>query len=228
MNKSFTSIMLATQLVVSVHAFADTDDADTHRTRSRQLGDMEYKRDQLKLQAEMADSFKKMSDAGFIVNEDGKPLGVKDIATLGEEVRSGGGRSEKTDLPFGPNGPMTTQPPFMGEQPPMGMTPPIPPVPSVSGAQAPGPASSGLPGSPAKADKPAEEDQASKRMSLVEVRADSIVVITSEGRQVVRNGEKINGYTLQRFGADKAYLKGPKGTRELAIDWTNSKRLTGE
>lgn len=215
MNKSFTSIMLAAQLAVSLHAFADTDDADTHRSRNRQLGDMEYKRDQLKLQAEMADSYKKMSDAGFIVNEDGKPLGVKDIATLGDEVRAAGSRTEKSDLPFGPNTPMS---PFMGVQPPGSMTPPL------NSAQT----TAALPGGLAKEEKAAEEDPSKNRLQLVEVRADSIVVVTNEGRQVLRNGEKVNGYTLLRFGVDKAYLKGPKGTRELVIDWTNSKRLAGE
>lgn len=225
MNKSFTSIMLATQIAVSLHAFADTDDADTHRSRNRQLGDMEYKRDQLKLQAEMADSYKKMSDAGFIVNEDGKPLGVKDIATLGEEVRSAGSRAEKTDLPFGPNTPMSTTPPFMGEQPPASMTTPPPPPPATG---TPAQTTAALPGGPAKDEKPAEEDPSTKRLQLVEVRADSIVVVTNEGRQVLRNGEKVNGYTLLRFGVDRAYLKGPKGTSELVIDWTNSKRLAGE
>ena len=184
MNKSFTSIMLAAQLAVSLHAFADTDDADTHRNRNRQLGDMEYKRDQLKLQAEMADSYKKMSDAGFIVNEDGKPLGVKDIATLGEEVRSAGSRSEKSDMPFGPNIPMSTTPPFLGEQPPASMTTPPPPP----AASTPAQTTSALPGGPAKDEKPAEEDPSTKRLQLVEVRADSIVVVTNEGRQVVRIG----------------------------------------
>ncbi|MEQ0866373.1 hypothetical protein [Pseudomonas aeruginosa] len=211
--------LLATQFVLPIYAFAEADDADTHRDRSRKIGDMEYKRDQLKLQAEMADSYKKMSDAGFIVDESGSPLGVTDIATLGKEVCKAGSKSDKADLPFGQNPVIPNAAPFMLDQPTLGMSGP-------NGQTAPG--GPVQPGPSQKSVPDDDEDKAKHFLALLEVRADSIVVMTSQGRRIVRNGEKVNDYTLQRFGLDKAVFKGPDGTRELVIDWTKSKRYADD
>lgn len=213
MNKRFVCTALAAVFAMPFHAFAESDDADTYRDRSRKISDMEYKRDQLKLQAEMADSIKKMSDAGFIVDETGRPLGVQDMATLGKEVRDSGSKPEKSDLPFGQNPVIPNAAPFMLEQPTLGL----------SGNNGGGGQRQG-----GQSNSKDDEEKAKNFIQLLEVRADSIVVLTSDGRKVLRSGEKVNDYTLQRFSLDKAHFKGPDGTRELVIDWTKSKRYADD
>lgn len=218
MKKLVLGTLLTAQFVLPIYAIAEPDDADIQRERSRKIGDMEYKRDQLKLQAEMAGSYKIMTEAGFIMDENGFPLGVTDIATLGKEVRKAGSKPDKADPPFGQNPVIPNAAPFMLDQPTLGMSGPN------------GQTAQGGPGQASSSQKNVQDDddKANHYLSLLEVRADSIVVMTSQGRRVVRNGEKVNDYTLQRFGLDKAVFKGPDGTRELVIDWTKSKRYADD
>jgi hypothetical protein len=68
---------------------------------------------------------------------------------------------------------------------------------------------------------PAEEEK--QVLDLVKVEASSVTVLTNDGEHLVRVGEKVYDMTLTRFTVDKAYFKGPKGTRVISINWTTSK-----
>lgn len=195
------------------------DEADKAFERESKLETMRYKRDQLKLQSEMAESWKKMSDASVIVDEDGLPLGVENIQTLAIEVRSKGRAPESNPFDAGSNVPgqnatapngmpfMSDQqgmlPPqaFQGPQPPMGVRPPhLQP--------------------PAEEKKsPAEEEK--QILQLVKVDASSVTIRTNDGDHVVRIGEKVNELTLTKFNIDQAFLKGPKGLQTISINWSS-------
>jgi hypothetical protein len=153
---------------------------------------MEYKRDQLKLQAEMADSYKKMSDAGFIVDESGSPLGVTDIATLGKEVRKAGTKPDKADLPFGQPSHHNAAP-FMLDQPTLGMSGP--------NGQLLQAVQSSL--APLRKSVDDDEDKAKHFLALLEVRAGSIVVNDQPRARIVRNGEKVNDYHCSDLGSTR-------------------------
>lgn len=198
------------------------DEADKVLERESKLETMRYKRDQLKLQSEMAESWKKMSDASVIVDEDGLPLGVKNIQTLAIEVRSKGRPTEGNPFDAGgaapgqnstaPNGmPFLSDqqgmlPPqaFQGPQPPLGARPPQLPL-------------------PVEADKKAPGEEEKQILQLVKVEASAVTIRTNDGDHVVRIGEKVNGLTLTKFNVDQAFLKGPKGLQIISINWASSK-----
>ncbi|MHC5195113.1 hypothetical protein [Pseudomonas laurylsulfatiphila] len=195
------------------------DEVDKVLEREQTLETMRYKRDQLKLQAEMADSWKKMSDASVIVDEGGLPLGVKNIQTLAIEVRSKGRPTEANPFDTGSNPPGQTQTapngmPFLSDQqgmlPPQAFQGPQPPM----GARPPQP----LPPVEAEKKPPAEEEK--PILQLVKVEASSVTIRTNDGDHVVRIGEKVNDLTLTKFNVDQAFLKGPKGLQTISINWS--------
>jgi hypothetical protein len=65
-----------------------------------------------------------------------------------------------------------------------------------------------------------EDDLANEKVSLLEVRANSVVVRTSQGRVEVRNGQKVGDLTLKRFDLDRAYFQTADGqTKIISINW---------
>lgn len=216
MKKTLIAVASALPMFISLVSVAD--DADQVLTRNRELATMNYKRDQLRLQADMAESIKKMRDAGIIVDKEGTPLGYESMQTLADEAKLKGPAKEGN--PFqnpGAQAATGVGMPFAGDQfnslPVDGS--PFEQAKRATDQQIPitqdGPSST--------------DDKASTptRMELVRVRADSVVIRSSDGDQVLRVGEKINGQVLQRFTTDKAYLKGPSGVQELAIDWARKR-----
>ncbi|KZN20767.1 MULTISPECIES: hypothetical protein [Pseudomonas] len=209
-------------LMAAVPSFANADDADVVLSRSKKLEDMEFQSKQLAYQASMADSYKKMSDAKFLVSADGKLVGVADMEILGKELRShANNSSQSSDMPFNMSPPgMPNGAPFTLEQPPMGsgfavqgapmqQPPTLPPGSIVSQPKA-------------KAD-PSKAD-GKKTMRLSEIRANSVLLITDSGLTEVKVGQKYNGMTLKSLTANSADFIGPKETRHLKFDWTNSNR----
>jgi hypothetical protein len=87
---------------------------------------MRYKRDQLKLQGDMSESWKKMTDSGVIVDQEEHSLGVQSIVEMAIEVRKQGKPTEGNPFdngtpPLAPNGM-----PFMSDQ--QALMPPPPKV----------------------------------------------------------------------------------------------------
>lgn len=218
--KFFSNIALCAVAICTASAVI-ADDADQVLDRQKTLNSMEFKRDQLKFQAEMAKFWKEMSDSNFIVDTDGNPLGIENIQELGIQVRKQGRGGESNPFqasgtPLAPNAM-----PFMLDQPPTtGSMPPAPGSPFSQQQRPPMPGSA--PGNAQKDPAPVEEVK--KVLSLKQVRGDSVTFRTIDGDRVLRVGEKVYDLTLTRFDVDRAWLKGPKGTQVVAIDWTNPKR----
>lgn len=217
--KSITKIAICViAAAVSMPTFAD--DADTLQDREKTLESMRYKRDQLKLQGDMSESWKKMTDSGVIVDQEGIPLGVKSIVEMAIEVRKQGKPTEGNPFdngtpPLAPNGM-----PFMSDQ--QALMPPPPQGPQAS--QMPfGGRHQPAPQVPAEKEVKAPAEEEKQVLDLVKVEASSVTVLTNEGEHLVRVGEKVYDMTLTRFTVDKAYFKGPKGTRVISINWTTSK-----
>ncbi|MGE8065119.1 hypothetical protein [Pseudomonas sp. NPDC089569] len=196
------------------------DEADKILERESKLETMRFRRDQLKLQSDMAESWKKMSDASVIVDEDGLPLGVKSIQTLAIEVRSKGRTSEANPFEPGSNGPgqPTTAPngmPFLSDQqgmlPPQAFQGPQPPL----GARAP------QLQAPVEPEKKAPAEEEKQILQLIKVEASTVTIRTNEGDHIVRIGEKVNDLTLIKFNVDQAFLKGPKGLQTISINWAS-------
>lgn len=205
---------------------AYADDADQVLDRQKTLNTMEYKRDQLKMQADMADAYKKMSDAGFIVDTEGNPLGVENIQKLGIEVRKQGRVAEANPFQTSGSPVVPNAMPFMLDQPTMSGSVPSGGSPfNQQRPPMPGPAESQK---PIAQNQPASSDDEKKVLALKQVRSDSVILVTNDGERVVRVGEKVYDLTLTRFSVDKAYLKGPKGTQVVSIDWTTSKRYADD
>lgn len=182
---------------------------DQVRLRNQKLEDMRYKRDQLKLQAEMSTSLKQMIDAGQLVDENGQPLGVESIQQLGIEVRERAAKAgpEETNPFASAQQQLNSGMPFSFDQPP-GQSP------AASSLKAQQTKSGGAKGS---VDIP-------NTLRLIEVKADSVVVQSGGSDHVLRIGDKVNDRTLLRFDASRAYLKGPSGTEVISIDWSRSAR----
>ncbi|MCK1788706.1 hypothetical protein [Pseudomonas violetae] len=217
--KSFSNIALCALAICTASA-AIADEADQVLDRQKTLNAMEFKRDQLKFQAEMAKFWKEMSDSNFIVDTDGNPLGIENIQELGIQVRKqgrpGDGNPFQAGTPLAPNAM-----PFMLDQPPTaGSMPPSPGSPFSQQQRPPMPGAAT--GTAQKDLAPVEEIK--KVLSLKQIRGDSVTFRTNEGDRVLRVGEKVYDLTLTRFDVDRAWLKGPKGTQVVAIDWTNPKR----
>ena len=202
------TLLLAVCAIALIPTFGYCDDTESDEVmrRAKTLQGMNFKAGQLKLQAEMSESYKKMEDAGFIVGEDGSPIGVENITTLGEEVRRQSGKRE--DSPFSEDNPVVPREAIFGNQE----------LPTLSGDM--GNSKPQVKDSD-KTDENA--DDAPSVLRLKEIRADSVVIVNREGPHELRNGQSIDGFKLVRFSIDKAFLTGPTGARILSIDW--SKRV---
>lgn len=223
--KVFPNVALSALVALSSACFAD--DSDQILDRQKTMTNMEYKRDQLKLQADMADAYKKMSDAGFIVDADGNPLGVESLQKLGVAVRKQGSSPEVNPFQNAGSPIVPNAMPFMLEQPTMSGATPAPPNSPFSQQRLPMPGPPGL-SRPEPQEQPASDDDEKKVLALQQVRGDSVTLRTNDGDRVLRVGEKVYDLTLTRFTVDKAYLKGPKGTQVVSIDWTTSKRYADD
>jgi hypothetical protein len=170
---------------------------------------MRYKRDQLKLQAEMSTSLKQMIDAGQLVDENGQPLGVESIQQLGIEVRERAAKAgpEETNPFASAQQQLNSGMPFSFDQPP-GQSP----------------AASSLKAQQTKSGAAKGSVDIPNTLRLIEVKADSVVVQSGGSEHVLRIGDKVNDRTLLRFDASRAYLKGPSGTEVISIDWSRSAR----
>lgn len=219
-------LTMAVAAVVSFSAFAD--DADQVLDRQKTLSAMEYKRDLLKIQADMAETYKKMSDASFIVDNEGNPLGVESIQKLGVEVRKQGRVAESNPFQNSGSPIIPNAMPFMLDQPTMSGSVPNTPNSAFGNQQRQQQAPSPNQDRPEPQKQPASDDDEKKVLSLQQVRGDSIVLRTNDGDRILRVGEKVYDLTLTRFSVDKAYLKGPKGTQVVSIDWTSSKRYADD
>lgn len=228
--KKVSVFALAVAATISTGAFAEGAE-DSLLSRNRTLQEMEFNRDKLKIQAEMAKSFKDMSDAGFIVDQQGVPKGIGDMERLALEVRRRGG--VQASQGFNPSDP------FNGADP-------VIPMPAGQGLfgesafSAPLPA----PGLPAEAAKPAEPEpekvevvtkptereksEGKKLLRLVELRGNSALFFTNEGFQEVKVGDSIYDQKLTKLGVDNATLKGKGGSRVVRIDWTKSVRYADD
>jgi len=228
--KKVSVFALAVAATISTGAFAEGAE-DSLLSRNRTLQEMEFNRDKLKIQAEMAKSFKDMSDAGFIVDQQGVPKGIGDMERLALEVRRRGGAQASQG--FNPSDP------FNGADP-------VIPMPAGQGLfgesafSAPLPAP-GLPAEAAKAAEPEpekvevvtkpterEKSEGKKLLRLVELRGNSALFFTNEGFQEVKVGDSIYDQKLTKLGVDNATLKGKDGSRVVRIDWTKSVRYADD
>ncbi|MGP0171096.1 hypothetical protein ACSVIJ_04360 [Pseudomonas sp. NCHU5208] len=212
MNRLIKLSVLAIAVVVAAPTIASpalNNEDDQVRSRNQQLESMRFKRDQLKLQAEMATSVKQMIDAGQLVDENGQPLGVESFQQLGIEVRERAAKAGPDDSnPFASaQQQLNSGMPFSFEQP------------STQSSSAPAFNAQSPKKSPSKGSV-----EFPNSIRLIEVRADSVVVKSGGSDRVLRIGDKINDLTLIRFDASRAYMKGPSGTEVLSIDWSRSSR----
>lgn len=226
--KKLSVFALAVAATISSGAFAEGAE-DSLLSRNRTLDEMAFNRDRLKIQAEMAKSFKDMSDAGFIVDPQGVPKGIGDMERLALEVRRRGGAPAAQG--FNPSDP------FNGADP-------VIPVPGGQGFfgesafTAPIPESRPEPQKPAEpekekvevVEKPSDREKAEgkKVLRLVELRGGSAVFFTNEGFQEVQVGQSIYDQKLTKLGVDSATLKGKEGARVVRIDWTKSVRYADD
>ncbi len=211
-NRLIKFALCACAISVAIPTIASptlNNEDDQVRLRNQKLEDMRYKRDQLKLQAEMSTSLKQMIDAGQLVDENGQPLGVESIQQLGIEVRERAAKAGPEEAnPFASaQQQLNSGMPFTFDQPP---------------GQAPAAASlkaqqTKTIGSKGSVDIP-------NTFRLLEVKADSVVVQSGGSDHVLRIGDKVNDRTLLRFDASRAYLKGPLGTEVISIDWSRTSR----
>lgn len=173
------------------------DEADEVLARNQELSAMEFKRDQMKLQAEMASSIKEMIDAGVLVDEAGKPLGIESLTVLANDVRDRA-KNVPAANPFAMHDPMGGMP----------IERPYEPVPE----------------EPQRAPAAATPAEPPKALQLVQINADSVILRTVEGDKVLRIGETVAGMKLTSFDASRAYLKGKDGTEVLRIEWARPRR----
>ncbi|WGK63356.1 hypothetical protein QAO71_17595 (plasmid) [Halopseudomonas sp. SMJS2] len=206
MKKLVTSIAFPLIMAIGTHAVAQNE-GDIILERNKSLSAMEYKAQKLKLQADMAESLKRMVEAEFLVDEDGNPIGVDSMDKLGGEIRRNqGGAGE---MPF---------PMDMG----FGMAPDgfgAPPTIPTDRFVTPPPRSGGNAG---RVEAPPKPPKASMTR-LAEVHADYVVISTSEGEIVeLRVNDKFNDQKLTKIGIDSAHFKGKEGSRVMRINWTQS------
>lgn len=211
--------------VAQVHA---SDFEEKLLANNRLLEDMSLTDEKLKLQASMAESFKKMAEAGFIVDELGNPRGVGDMELLAIEVRRRS-QQQATNTGFDSNDPFGGLDPIIPA--PSSLMPgvsPFGPMPETGPAQP-------EPAQPAaqqviEVTKPTEEEKRRGRqiLSLVEIRNNTAVLFTNDGYQELKIGDKVYDYTLRSVGNDEVSLRNKDGNRILRIDWTRSVRYTDD
>jgi hypothetical protein len=225
--KKVSVFALAVAAIISTGAFAEGAE-DSLLTRNRTLQEMEFNRDKLKIQAEMAKSFKDMSDAGFIVDQQGMPKGIGDMERLALEVRRKGGAQASQGFnqadPFNGADPVMPMPSDQGLFGDPALTAPLP-VPPVSpvGAES-------EPETVEVVTKPTKREKAEgkKLLRLVEVRGNSALFFTNDGFKEVKVGDSIYDQKLSKLGVDNATLKGKDGSRVVRIDWTKSVRYADD
>ncbi|OZB34348.1 MAG: hypothetical protein B7X51_01810 [Pseudomonas sp. 34-62-33] len=222
--KKVSVYALAVAATISTGAFAEGAEENL-LSRNRTLQEMEFNRDRLRIQAEMAKSFKDMSDAGFIVDPQGVPKGIGDMERLALEVRRRGGAQASLGLnpsdPFNGADPIIPMPAGQGLFGDSGFSAPLPPPDSPAETE------------PEKVEvvtKPTEREKAEgkKLLRLVELRGNSALFFTNDGFQEVKVGESIYDQKLTKLGVDNATLKGKDGSRVVRIDWTKSVRYADD
>lgn len=172
--------------------------ADEVLERNKLLEQMKNKEAKLKLQSEMSKHYQQMQQSGFYVDEDGSPLGITSIQDLATEFRAGRNNNQ-SGMPF-------DEQTFSSGFPQM----PQAGVPQVNEQT----------GRLTQRATKEEDDLANDRVSLQEVRANSVVVRTAQGRVEVRNGQKVGDLTLKRFDLDRAYFQTADGqTKIISINW---------
>jgi hypothetical protein len=212
-QKRIVMVALSVFLLSAASAHAEVD---AILERSKLLQEMKDKEERLKLQAQMSTHYKQMEESGFYVNETGDPVGVTDIKTMATDFRKNA-RKEQVGDPFSSLGPVIARDGFDS---PMG--------PTLSPEQL-GRGSSQQTNSGSQDASKDVEDRDGAFINLLEVRSNSIVVNTPEGRMELRNGQKVGEYKLSRFDIDQAFFVGDDGrTRIVGIDWTASKRYADD
>lgn len=227
--KPFYSRLTISLLAMVVMSQANADDAEVVLTRAKKLSDMKFRAEQLSLQASMADSFKKMSDAKFLVDEDGKLVGVADMNELGKEVRNKPNQTPNlmgsTDMPFNmpPMG-MPTGAPFTLEQPN------VPPGTIVQAPQQKQSPVAGVGASSGQAPQQNEPkaEEAPPKVRLYEIRANSVLVASNDRLTEVKLGQKLNNETLKSINVNSATFVGPDGQHILKFDWSSSNKFGTE
>lgn len=188
--------------------------------RNRLIEEMKHQNEKLQLQASMSESYKTMAEAGFIVDENGLPVGIGDMELLALQVRLQDGKSNESQ--FNPNDPF-------------GGVSPIIPMPNRA-------AFGGQNGREAEPTEPKEEEgvevvskptdkekaEGKKVLALAEIRNNSALVFTNNGFEEVKVGGKVYDYKLASIGVDSIVLSGEEGNRVLRIDWTKSVRYSDD
>ncbi len=227
--KKVSVFALAVAATISSGAFAEGAE-DSLLSRNRTLQEMEYNRDRLKIQAEMAKSFKDMSDAGFIVDPQGVPKGIGDMERLALEVRRRGGAPSAQGYnpsdPFNGADPVIPVPAGQGLFGESAFTAPLPEPVRPEAAKPAEPEQEKV----EVVEKPSEREKAEgkKILRLVELRGSTAVFFTNEGFQEVQVGQSIYDQKLTKLGVDSATLKGKDGSRVVRIDWTKSVRYADD
>ncbi|HDS1721525.1 hypothetical protein NPS53_08450 [Pseudomonas putida] len=224
MNK-LKLMAIAVAAATSTCAFADG--SDDLLSRNHTLSEMKFAADKLELQARMAKSYKDMTDAKFIVDAQGRPLGIGgDMELLARQVRLRGGMDGASST--------NSSDPFGGSEPVI----PIPAGQSMFGdagfpSTSPAPAAA-----PAQAEqkeekvevvaKPTEreKDQGKQVLRLAEVRGNKAKLFTNDGFTELSVGQTVYDQKLVHIGSDNVTLKGKNGTRVLQIDWSKSVRYS--
>lgn len=205
---------------------------DEINSRNKQLSAMEHQEKKLAFQAAMSKHYKDMAEAGFFVDEKGQPIGVGDMELLALEVRARAnaqpkGEQETNDLfgglspvvPMAPAGPFGSSA-FSDSE---AMSPRSP---------APEPKAEPKPAAEEDSERVTKPTEREKRegkqvLGLVEIAGpDEVVLFTNDGFSTIRVGDTVYDMTLVSVGVDSVRLKGPKGSRDLRIDWTKSVRYS--
>lgn len=226
MNK-LSFITLALGAAISTGAFADGADDDL-LTRNHTLSEMRFVAEKLAIQASMAKSFKDMSDARFIVDPRGVPLGIGDMETLAMQVRLRGGMQASTgdnpNDPFGGSNPIIPVPPGQGMFGDAGFPVPAPVAPPAAVKEEPKAEKVEI------VEKPTEREkvQGKQVLRLVELRGNSATLFTNDGFKELAVGQTVYDQKLTHIGADSVTIKGKEGSRILRIDWSKSVRYSDD
>lgn len=229
--QNFKIVFLLATAVVSNLALADGSE-EKLLERNRVVTAMQFNEQKLKLQASMAKSYKDMNDAGFIVDENGTPMGIGgDMERLALEVRRRGGmqssKAGDASDPFGGMNPVIPMPPQNGMFSGDGFQP-LPD--SIAQPSAPEPKKAEAEAKVEVVKKPTENEKAQGKqvLRLAEVKGQSALLFTNDGFKQVKVGQKVYDQKVASIGIDSVTMSGPDGIRILRIDWTKSVRYTDD
>lgn len=187
----------------SAYASADVkSEMSAYSLEKQRIAKMADVNHALKMRAEMAESLRKMADAGFLVDENGIPLGIEgDIQDLAKQIRDshqnqagpvmlgvGGGAMPDAAFPWAEQ----------GQAAPMGQEPFAAPVKK-------------------EQDTPRNGSLAGYR--LVEIGKSSVVVNGPSGNELVQIGDRVNGAKLIKVDSESAYFRADSKTIMLSIAW---------